>query len=88
MAYIGDSLAKDVLMAKRAGCFAIWAKYGTKIAPERYDGLVRISHWTTDDIVREKMHSIEAQDTSPDFICEISLSEILRVLSGPSGNEQ
>lgn len=30
-AYIGDSLAKDVLMANRAGCFAIWAKYGSRI---------------------------------------------------------
>jgi FMN phosphatase YigB (HAD superfamily) len=32
--YLGDSLVRDVAMAKRAGVTAIWARYGTKYDPE------------------------------------------------------
>jgi FMN phosphatase YigB (HAD superfamily) len=53
-AYIGDSLAKDVVMARKAGCFAIWAKYGVSNDTDMYSKLVKISHWSEDDIVREK----------------------------------
>lgn len=51
VAYVGDSLSKDVLMAKRANCFAIWAKYGAHTDREMYDRLIRISHWTAEDSV-------------------------------------
>jgi FMN phosphatase YigB (HAD superfamily) len=44
-AYIGDSLTKDVLMAKRACCFAIWAKYGAYTDRAMYERLARISIW-------------------------------------------
>jgi phosphoglycolate phosphatase len=43
-AYVGDSVARDVLMAKRAGVFAIWAEYGAKHDNDSYAALVRISH--------------------------------------------
>jgi phosphoglycolate phosphatase len=75
--YVGDSLAKDVLMAKRAGCFAVWAKYGAHTDRAMYERLIRISHWTPDDIQREKNHAIEAKDIQPDFICEHSLEELV-----------
>jgi phosphoglycolate phosphatase len=83
IAYIGDSVTKDILMAKHAGCFAIWAKYGVHRDPTVYEKLVRISHWTEDDIRREKNFAIEARTIQADFVCEHSLSEVLAVLSGP-----
>ena len=52
-AYIGDSLAKDVKMARAAGCFAIWAKYGVSRDEDMYAKLVKISHWSEDDIARD-----------------------------------
>lgn len=52
--YIGDSLVRDVAMAKRAGVTAVWARYGTKYDPESWTYLVRITHWTDDDVSREK----------------------------------
>ncbi|WP_156898637.1 HAD hydrolase-like protein [Bradyrhizobium erythrophlei] len=52
-AYIGDSLAKDVKMARAAGCFAIWAKYGVSKDEDMYAKLVKISHWSEDDIARD-----------------------------------
>jgi phosphoglycolate phosphatase len=76
-AYIGDSLSKDVMMAKRAGCFAIWAKYGAHTDRQMYDRLIRISHWTPHDIQREKNYAIEAGEVTPDFICEYSIAELL-----------
>ena len=83
IAYVGDSISKDVLMARRAGCFAIWAKYGVHRDPAMYDRLVRISHWTEEDIVRERNFAQEASTIAPDFTCENSISELLGVLEGP-----
>ena len=84
IAYIGDSVSKDVLMARRAGCFAIWAKYGVRRDPAMYEKLVRISHWTDADIARERDFVREASAITPDFICESSIVELLRILDGPS----
>jgi FMN phosphatase YigB (HAD superfamily) len=81
--YVGDSLAKDVVMAKRAGCFAVWAKYGAHTDREMYQRLIRISHWSAEDIEREKNYAIEAQSIAPDFVCKRSLLELLDVVTGP-----
>lgn len=84
MAYVGDSVSKDVLMAKRAGCFAIWAKYGAHTDPEMYRRLVRISHWTEVDIQREQEYAKLALEIVPDFVCERTVAEVLHVLDGPA----
>lgn len=78
--YIGDSLSKDVLMAKRAGVFSIWAKYGTRHDASAYEKLVRVSHWTHEDIVRENALKHEADKVVPDFIAERSFKEVLNIL--------
>jgi FMN phosphatase YigB (HAD superfamily) len=86
-AYIGDSLAKDVMMARKAGCFAIWAKYGVSNDTDMYSKLVKISHWSEDDIIREKRLAHDAIAVAPDFVCKTSIKEILDVLTGPSAAE-
>ncbi|MGY3614850.1 HAD family hydrolase [Bradyrhizobium sp. USDA 10063] len=83
IAYIGDSISRDILMAKKAGCVAIWAKYGVRRDREMYEQLVRISHWTDEDIRREKDFANEAAAIIPDLTCEKSISEILPFLWGP-----
>jgi FMN phosphatase YigB (HAD superfamily) len=67
-AYIGDSLAKDVLMARRAGCFAIWAQYGVFSDEEMYSKLVKVSHWSSEDIIRERRLALDAAAVEPDFV--------------------
>jgi len=52
--YVGDSLVRDIAMAKDAGVTAIWARYGTKYDPEYWPYLVRVTHWTDEDVRREK----------------------------------
>jgi FMN phosphatase YigB (HAD superfamily) len=86
IAYVGDSLAKDVLMAKRVGCFAIWAKYGAYTDRTMYERLIRISHWNKEDIEREKKYSLEAQSIQPDLTCEHSLEDLLSQITGPTGS--
>jgi FMN phosphatase YigB (HAD superfamily) len=82
-AYIGDSLAKDVVMARRAGCYAIWAKYGAAADNDMYARLVKISHWSNEDIIREKRLAVNAAAVSPDFTCQNSIADVLTVLGGP-----
>jgi FMN phosphatase YigB (HAD superfamily) len=76
-AYVGDSIARDILMAKKAGVFSIWAKYGATLDGDDYAKLVRITHWTTDDVEREKQLRKEAESIRPDFVAENSFDEIL-----------
>jgi|SRR5579872_5750001 len=76
-AYIGDSIARDVMMAKGVGVYAIWAAYGSQHDKNQYDLLVRISHWTTADVQREKRLAQAALAIKPDFIAKSTFSEIL-----------
>ncbi|KKB61165.1 hypothetical protein WM40_24740 [Robbsia andropogonis] len=51
--YIGDSLMKDIAMAQDAGVDDAWAKYGLADIGQ-YDLLKKVSHWSEQDIAREK----------------------------------
>ena len=52
--YVGDSLVRDIAMAKQAGVRSVWARYGTKYDPACWAFLVKITHWTDEDVRREK----------------------------------
>lgn len=79
-AYVGDSIARDILMAKSAGVFSIWAKYGAILHTENYDKLVRVTHWTEEDVETERRLKKEAMLTRPDFVAEESFQEILSAI--------
>lgn len=76
-AYIGDSIARDIVMAKNAGVFSIFAEYGTKHFNDYYEKLVRITHWTKEDVEKEIRLKNEAKDIKPDFIASHTIREIL-----------
>lgn len=82
--YVGDSLAKDVLMARQAGCFAIWAKYGSFANDKMYSDLIRISHWTDEDISREREYARKAEYVRADLVLEDSIAEMLPIIAGPA----
>jgi phosphoglycolate phosphatase len=52
--YIGDSPTRDVAMAKRAGLTAVLARYGRQVDDDDWDLLVRITHWTEEDVAGER----------------------------------
>lgn len=52
--YIGDKLDKDIFMANQASIRSVYAKYGHKIDSEQYQLLREVTHWTEEDVQREK----------------------------------
>ena len=64
--FVGDSLAKDVAMAKAARVRAVWARYGTDVDPSLWEILVRVTHWTDADVAREASARRDAVGITPD----------------------
>lgn len=79
-AYVGDSIARDILMAKRAKVFAIWAKYGASHDRKLYADLVRVTHWTSDEVAREDQLRAEAKSIRPDYTAASSFTEVLTAI--------
>jgi phosphoglycolate phosphatase len=79
-AYVGDSMARDMLMAKRAEVFAIWAAYGVQHDRKLYDNLVRITHWTENEVATEIRLRSEAASIKPDYIARSSFREVIKAL--------
>ncbi|MCM1134316.1 MAG: HAD family hydrolase [Clostridium sp.] len=67
--YMGDSLSKDMLMAKKAGVRSVWCHVPNDNPPDLYEKLVRISHWSQEDFSREEQYKREwtAGGYVPDF---------------------
>ena len=75
-AYLGDSLFKDVAMARDVGIFDIHAKYGESQRRPEYRLLQRVSHWTEDDVRREKEIIAKGHDFIPSAVLNDSFAEI------------
>jgi phosphoglycolate phosphatase-like HAD superfamily hydrolase len=54
VAFVGDSLTRDVAMAQRAGVHDIYAAYGRSYESELWEKLVAVTHWTEEDVAREQ----------------------------------
>jgi phosphoglycolate phosphatase-like HAD superfamily hydrolase len=52
--YVGDSKIKDIPMARAAGVRDVFAAYGCKRSSTAYDLLRSVSHWSDEDIARER----------------------------------
>ena len=74
--YVGDSLTRDVYMAERAGVHSAWARYGNDYNRDLWPRLVRVTHWTEQDVLREKNLQAEARNVVPDVELA-SFSEVL-----------
>lgn len=77
--YVGDSLVRDVAMAKQAGVTAIWARYGTIYDPECWTYLVKVTHWTDEDVSREKALRAKYRDVVPDYTID-SFSQLKSIV--------
>jgi phosphoglycolate phosphatase len=84
VAYVGDSLMKDVAMAQAAGVQDVHAKYGEVQERPEYELLRRVSHWPTEDVEQERK-IVETPDIFPSFVLKHSFSELLDLFefSGP-----
>ena len=77
--YVGDSRHKDVAMAQDAGVDYAWAKYGEWQDSQAYDLLRAVTHWTDDDVEREK--KVRARDVDAQIILLNNLGELLGFFS-------
>jgi phosphoglycolate phosphatase-like HAD superfamily hydrolase len=68
--YVGDSLTRDMSMAKEAGNCAVWAKYGTRYDPALWTTLVKTTHWTEEDVACEAELKHVYDAVRPDFVIE------------------
>ncbi|MGI0466979.1 MULTISPECIES: HAD family hydrolase [Serratia] len=76
--YVGDSITKDISMAKSIGMKAVWACYGRQFSPELWKILVKITHWTDIDVEREEQLKKSFSKIEPDYTIN-SFSEILEL---------
>ena len=60
--------------------FAIWAAYGAQHDPKTYADLVRVTHWTPDEIAREQRLKAEATSIRPDYTASSSFLDVLAAL--------
>lgn len=83
--YIGDSLMKDIAMAQAAGVTDVHAKYGEVLGEPGYDLLRRVTHWSDQDVARERALASSAQ-VRPSHTCVHQFAEVLPVLGLDGGS--
>jgi FMN phosphatase YigB (HAD superfamily) len=74
--YVGDSLFKDVAMARDVGVFDVHAQYGESQRKPEYGLLQRVSHWTEADVKREAEITAKGHDFTPSAVLKDTFAEI------------
>lgn len=75
--YVGDSLARDIGMARLAGLRCAWASYGTRHSDSDWSLVVEVSHWSAEDIQRAAKAQEALGNTNPDAVLTESFAELL-----------
>lgn len=75
-AYVGDSLFKDVAMARDVGVLDVHAQFGESQRRSEYSLLQRVSHWTEADVQRERAITAKGHDFTPSVVLKDSFAEI------------
>ena len=75
--YVGDSLSRDIAMANAAGVHSAWAKYGTQFQRADWDRLVRVTHWTEEDVRRARESESHGRNATPEVTLHARFDEIL-----------
>ena len=74
--YVGDSISRDVGMAQQIGMHTAWAAYGTRHRAEDWATLVRVTHWSAEDVERVATARERFGTCEPDASIE-SFAELL-----------
>lgn len=82
--YVGDSIPKDVAMAKSAGALAVWARYGSQRDDLLWEKLVRVTHWTSEDVAHEVRLREETKHITPDVVID-SFDQLLQIFKFAGG---
>jgi phosphoglycolate phosphatase-like HAD superfamily hydrolase len=77
VAYVGDSLVKDVMMAQQAGVIDVWAKYGVAQNRSEYELLRAVSAWTDAEVERER--KISQSEVHPSHVLENGFPDLFGI---------
>ena len=79
--YVGDSLTKDIYMAKQLGIISVLFADQGNLNPELYEKLVAISSWTQADFLKEAQIKEECNNNAvyPDYVIS-NYSEIKGII--------
>jgi FMN phosphatase YigB (HAD superfamily) len=75
--YVGDSISRDIGMANEVGLHSAWAMYGTRYEKSDWERLVRITHWTAEDVHRAEAANKAYGASVPDVILKSRFDELL-----------
>ncbi len=75
--YVGDSLMKDIAMAKDVGMFDVFAEYGLVQDHKAYSLLQQVSHWDERDVERERRIN-ERPNVTPSYVLHKRFDEIFQ----------
>jgi hypothetical protein len=70
---------KDITMAQTAGILDVYAKYGEAQSLRGYDLLRRVSHWSDEEIERERMLAENQGRVLPSVVCDSGFDQLLPV---------
>lgn len=86
--YVGDSITKDIYMAKVAGVAAVLCKYpcDSQATNDLYTKLIAISHWTGEDFQREKevKQICQSNNIRPDYTVD-SFEQLIKIIKSLDG---
>lgn len=75
--FVGDSLSKDILLAKWCGVWDVYAEYGSRVNPSLYNELLKITYWTDQDVAEDRR--LRGVQIGPTFTIN-SFRELLQVI--------
>ncbi len=75
--YIGDSLVRDVGMARDIGVHTAWAAFGQVNDPRSWEKVARVTHWSAEEVARDRDAEVVPSTIVPDAVLEESLAEVL-----------
>lgn len=75
--YVGDSLTRDMPMARAAGVIGIWARYGSLVDERHREIIAEVSCWAGGKVNRE-LGPADMQGVHPDIVID-NFAELLTV---------
>ena len=81
---MGDSLTRDIPMARASGVTGVWARYGAFVEPSHRDIISEVSCWAAEKVDRELAPQSADENCAP-FAIE-SFPEIIQVLAAKYPN--
>jgi len=89
--YVGDSKMKDIVMANQVGVTSVWAEYGIAQHTTDYQLLRQVTHWSDEDVQRERLISegvgVDEKDLAPALTIQ-TFGELLDAFEFDSPGEE